>query len=373
MSLRTVPLVVVNLGGEMLYILDQRLQAHCSPEDTSDKVMNDIIGTMFSKSFMDQLFGPQQPYSHRTLRTVLTRLAHASILRLNPVSMERLYELVIMAFKYQVFLCPRPKDLILITYNHIDSIKQVVKDTPAVFNQVQQTHRRFIEEYSSLTEGEFQLLRQTILTFLQDSHVRVSLFLKNKAQNPNGRFAMSTGGHVPHKIDVPGLIRTFDRSGRERRSEFPTGGSYSRALKEGSLELHGDRVTKLGLNMFTGNPAEETQTSTSSSLKETSDIPNLLAKEELNLLARLMGSLKDQPGATDPGYQIDLFASLQEEDELGRSDPADGSKVVTIQATQDEHSASELAHIAGQFAEEEQPSALSHNKGDDLLAMMDDL
>ncbi|KAM8883247.1 protein OSCP1a isoform 3-T3 [Synchiropus picturatus] len=397
MSLRTVPLVVVNLGGEMLYILDQRLQAHCSPEDTSNKVMNDIIGTMFSKSFMDQLFGPQQPYSHRTLRTVLTRLAHASILRLNPVSMERLYELVIMAFKYQVFLCPRPKDLILITYNHIDSIKQVVKDTPAVFNQVQQTHRRFIEvkEYSSLTEGEFQLLRQTILTFLQDSHVRVSLFLKNKAQNPNGRFAMSTGGHVPHKIDVPGLIRTFDRSGRERRSEFPTGGSYRRALKEGSFELHGDRVTKLGLNMFTGNPAEETQTSTCSSLKETSDIPNLLAKEELNLLARLMGSLKDQPGATDPGYQIDLFASLQEEDELGRSDPADGSKVVTIQATQvpltqqsnmwedaeaqrrflsqDEHSASELAHIAGQFAEEEQPSALTHNKGDDLLAMMDDL
>ncbi|XP_053718701.1 protein OSCP1a isoform X5 [Synchiropus splendidus] len=395
MSLRTVPLVVVNLGGEMLYILDQRLQAHCSPEDTSDKgaglwsendrkrVMNDIIGTMFSKSFMDQLFGPQQPYSHRTLRTVLTRLAHASILRLNPVSMERLYELVIMAFKYQVFLCPRPKDLILITYNHIDSIKQVVKDTPAVFNQVQQTHRRFIEEYSSLTEGEFQLLRQTILTFLQDSHVRVSLFLKNKAQNPNGRFAMSTGGHVPHKIDVPGLIRTFDRSGRERRSEFPTGGSYSRALKEGSLELHGDRVTKLGLNMYGATAGvDELSVMVSGFSKvhrescrrdETSDIPNLLAKEELNLLARLMGSLKDQPGATDPGYQIDLFASLQEEDELGRSDPADGSKVVTIQATQDEHSASELAHIAGQFAEEEQPSALSHNKGDDLLAMMDDL
>lgn len=52
-------------------------------------VMNDIVGTMFSKSFMDELHKPQQLYSHRTMKTVLTRLAHASIMRLNPASMDR--------------------------------------------------------------------------------------------------------------------------------------------------------------------------------------------------------------------------------------------------------------------------------------------
>lgn len=51
--------------------------------------MNDIVGTMFSKAFMDELLKPQQLYSHRTLKTVLTRLAHASIMRLNPASMDR--------------------------------------------------------------------------------------------------------------------------------------------------------------------------------------------------------------------------------------------------------------------------------------------
>lgn len=51
--------------------------------------MNDIVGTMFSKPFMDELLKPQQLYSHRTLKTVLTRLAHASIMRLNPASMDR--------------------------------------------------------------------------------------------------------------------------------------------------------------------------------------------------------------------------------------------------------------------------------------------
>lgn len=52
-------------------------------------VMNDIVGTMYSKPFMDELLKPQQLYSHRTMKTVLTRLAHTSIMRLNPASMDR--------------------------------------------------------------------------------------------------------------------------------------------------------------------------------------------------------------------------------------------------------------------------------------------
>lgn len=50
-----------------------------------------------------------------------------------------------MAFKYQVFLCPRPKDLLLISYNHIDTIREFVKDTPVILNQVDETHRKIIE------------------------------------------------------------------------------------------------------------------------------------------------------------------------------------------------------------------------------------
>ncbi|XP_071356933.1 protein OSCP1a [Trachinotus anak] len=387
MSVRTLPLVFINLGGEMLYILDQRLRAQNTSEDNSEKgvwsendrkrVMNDIVGTMYSKAFMDELLKPQQLYSHRTMKTVLTRLAHTSIMRLNPASMDRLYELMVMAFKYQVFLCPRPKDLLLISYNHIDTIREFVKDTPMVVNQVDETHRKIIEVYSSLSDGEFQLLRQTLLIFFQDMHVRVSLFLKNQVQNPNGRFALSTSGPVPHGIDVPGLIKTFDSKGREvRRSEFPTGGSYSSPIREGCFELHGDRVIRLGMNMYTVNHPEETHTSKAPSVKR-DDTPNLLAKEELNLLARLMGSMKaeNKPKA-ETGFRINLFTTDQEEEEAGASCGAEESLfgVINIQAMQDEQAATELARIAGEFKEQqEQPENPSGNKGDDLLAMMDDL
>lgn len=51
-------------------------------------------------------------------------------------------------------------------------------------------------------------------------------------------------------LDPVCLNRLFDRTGREvRRREFPTGGAYTSSIREGSLDLRGDRVTRLGTNM----------------------------------------------------------------------------------------------------------------------------
>uniref|UniRef100_A0A3B3UJK9 Organic solute carrier partner 1a n=1 Tax=Poecilia latipinna TaxID=48699 RepID=A0A3B3UJK9_9TELE len=332
---------------------------------------------MFSKSFMDELLKPQQLYSHRTMKTVLTRLAHSSIMRLNPASMDRLYELMIMAFKYQVLLSPRPRDLLLISYNHLDAARAFVRDTPAVLNQVDETHRKIIEVYSRLSDGEFQLLRQTLLTFLQDVHTRVSVFLKNQIQNPSGRFVLMTSGPVPAGVDVPGLIRTFDPRGREvGRSEFPPGGTYSGSVGEGSFELSGDRVLRLGQNLQFWFCLVLVEPCGPFSVLQL-DRTNPLAKEELNLLARLMGCMKaGSVPAAAPRFRISLFPSDPEEEEEGGA-PAEQAaifQVINIQAVQDEEAASALARIAGQFTDEEaELENPSGSKGDDLLAMMDDL
>lgn len=54
-------------------------------------VMNDIITTMFNKKFLEELFKPQELYSKKALRTVFDRLAHASIMRLNQASMDKVH------------------------------------------------------------------------------------------------------------------------------------------------------------------------------------------------------------------------------------------------------------------------------------------
>uniref|UniRef100_A0A3B5Q999 Organic solute carrier partner 1 n=2 Tax=Xiphophorus TaxID=8082 RepID=A0A3B5Q999_XIPMA len=343
MSTRTLPLLFINLGGEMLYILDQRLRAQNIPADKAKKVMNDIITTMFNKKFLEELFKPQELYSKKALRTVFDRLAHASIMRLNQASMDKLYDLMTMAFKYQVLLCPRPKDILLVSFNHMDAIKDFVKDTPSILSQVDETYQQLIEMYTPLSNGEFQLIRQTLLIFFQDMHIRVSIFLKDKVQNSNGRFVLPTNGPVPRGTQIPGLIRIFSCSGEElTRLQFNNGGNYSSKT-----------VVCLQVN----------------------SAPNPLAKEELNLLARLMGGLEVQkPGSTDTGFRVNLFATDEEEEEALISRPNELSYgVISIQATKDQQANAELTKIMGEFTESGDPSSSASSKGDDLLAMMDGL
>ncbi|CAL8249090.1 unnamed protein product [Lota lota] len=388
MSSRTLPLLFINLGGEMLYILDQRLRAQSIPPDKAKKadwiekdrrrVMNDIITTMFNKKFLEELFKPQELYSKKALRTVFDRLAHASIMRLNQASMDKLYDLMTMAFKYQVLLCPRPKDLLLVSFNHMDAIKDLVKEAPTILSQVDETYRQLIEIYTPLSSGEFQLIRQTLLIFFQDMHIRVSIFLKDKVQNSNGRFVLPTSGPVPHGTHVPSLIRMFSCNGEElSRFQFPSGGNYSSALRQGSLEMFGDRVIKLGTNMYSvSRPVETHMSATSKNSAQNTKVnttPNPLAKEELNMLARLMGGLEVQkPGNTDNGFRVNLFATDEEEEEALMSRPDDLSYgVLNIQATKDQHSDAALARIMGEFSEQGIPAPHACSKGDDLLAMMD--
>uniref|UniRef100_A0A673FNC4 Organic solute carrier partner 1a n=1 Tax=Sinocyclocheilus rhinocerous TaxID=307959 RepID=A0A673FNC4_9TELE len=359
----------------MIYVLDQRLRAQDENDDKTQRghwtvddrkrVMNDIVGTMFNKAFQGELLRPQDLYSHRSLRTVLTRIAHASIMRLNPASMNKLYDLMAMAFKYQIVLSPRPQDLLLITFNHTDTIKELVKDNPSLVNQISEAQRQLIEVYTPLSDGEFQLIRHMLLVLFQDMQIRVSIFLKEKIQNPNGWFnqvmQMKVRGHRQDPYS-----EWFNAKGREvRRTRFPSGGSYTSAVHQGSFDLSGDRVTLLGTNMYSTPSPEDMDPSTTSNStrkpKQADTTPNPLATEELNLLAKLMGGMEVQKlSNVDPGFKVNLLALDQEDEGIGISEGT-------------EHQSSRLARIAGEFDEGGSPTEGPGNKGDDLLAMMDEL
>ncbi|XP_048824845.1 protein OSCP1 isoform X4 [Lagopus muta] len=284
-----------------------------------------------------------------------------------------------MAFKYQVLLCPRPKDILLVTFNHLDAIKDFICDAPGILNQVDETFRQLIEVYGCLSAGEFQLIRQTLLIFFQDMHIRVSIFLKDKVQNSNGRFVLPISGPVPWGTEVPGVIRMFNCNGDEvRRSEFTTGGNYVTPQREGSFELYGDRVLKLGTNMYSVSRPAETHTSGSSKTLASSAkenvAPNPLAKEELNFLARLLGGLEiKKPGGSETGFRLNLFMTDEEEEQAALTRPEELSyKVVNIEATEEPARRAELERILGDL-EVAEPCAESCGKGEDLLALMDGL
>lgn len=207
----------------------------------------------------------------------------------------------------------------------------------------------------------------------------MSTFLKDKVQNSNGRFVLPVSGPVPWGIEVPGVIRVFNDKGDEvKRMEFRHGGDYVAAHKEGSFELYGDRVLKLGTNMYSASRPVETHMSATSknsaSRAQENIAPNPLAKEELNFLARLIGGMEiKKPSGPEPGFRLNLFTTDEEEEHAALSRPEELSyEVISIQATQDQQRSEELARIMEEFEMTEQPER-NTSKGDDLLAMMDRL
>ncbi|XP_032084024.1 protein OSCP1 isoform X1 [Thamnophis elegans] len=342
-------------------------------------LMNDIIGGIFNKNFMDELFKPQELYSRKALRAVFERLVHASIMRLNAPSMDKLYDLMTMAFKYQVLLCPRPKDLLLITFNHLDAIKDFVYESHKILNQIDVTMRKFIDTYVLLSAGELQLIRQTLLIFFQDIHIRVSILLKDKVQNSNGHFVLPTSSSVPWGTEIPGLIRLYNNKEDEiQRIEFSSGGNYVLPYREGSFDLHGDRVIRLGTNIYSISRPVETDVSgatknLASRVKENT-APNPLAKEELDLLARLMGGLEiKKPLVKEGGFHLNLFTTDEEEEHAALTHPEELSyQVLNIHADQDQQRNEELDRIMGEFEMSEQHNE-TNSKECDLLAMMDKL
>ncbi|XP_052088947.1 protein OSCP1-like [Mytilus californianus] len=370
MSCKTLPLLFINLGGEMIYILDQRLRAQNIADEKAKKVLHDIIATMFHKRFMDELFKPQPLYSKKAMRTVFDRLAHASIMRLNAASMDKLYDLMTMAFKYQVSMCLKPRDIILVTLNHLDAMRNFVGDAAEIRQQLDHVYRLLMESFASLSMGEYQLIRQTLLNFFQDMHIRVSIFLKDKVQNSNGRFVLPTAGSLPHGTETPGLIRYYNENGNEIKTlQFTPGGSYQGSQGEGSFDMKGSRVTKLGTNMYSVSRTVETtgstRTTTSSDIE--SSTPDPLAKAQLDLLSQLIGS---KTASNKSEIRLNLFKTDKEEEqaEAALMKPIElaESKVVKIDASKKQKN-DELSRIMGELAVNEGSS----NDNDDLLDLMD--
>ncbi|BFZ24996.1 hypothetical protein BsWGS_28035 [Bradybaena similaris] len=370
MSLKTLPLLFINLGGEMIYILDQRLRAQNIVEEKSRKVLHDIIATMFNQRFIDELFKPQPLYSKKAMRTVFDRLAHASIMRLNAASMDKLYDLMTMAFKYQVSLALRPKDILLITLNHVDALRSSTVDSDNVWKQVEHVCEKLIETYSLLSHGEFQLIRQTLLSFFQDMHIRVSIFLKDKVQNSSGRFVINPGGTLPFGTELPGTIRLFNENGKSRSIGFDLGANYISVAKEGSFDAIGDRVTQLGCNMYSvSRPVETSIGNSMKSLVQGSDVdvssPDPLAKAHLDLLAQLIGA-----NVTTNEFRLNLFKNDLEEEEASTSlqlIEAAESDVVKIDASKRSKN-SELSKIIGEMSLDDVGFGGDDN---DLLDLMD--
>ncbi|GMH46305.1 hypothetical protein TrRE_jg6063, partial [Triparma retinervis] len=125
----------------------------------SCKVLQDVIRTMLARSFVEELFRPQEMYTTSSTRQIFNKLAHSSIMRINETSMDKLFDLMTMGVKYQWISCNVPQQMVQSTYNHLTALRQISEGSE-VAELVDSCSKLVKETYCNLSVGNWYMLHQ---------------------------------------------------------------------------------------------------------------------------------------------------------------------------------------------------------------------
>lgn len=105
-------------------------------------------------------------------------------MRLDPVSMNKLWDLITMVFKWQVTLCD---DVFRVTTRHLREMKTYTGRQPTKL-QVQRV-QNIVDNFAKILDGEEKKgLREGLVEWLRPFNVRVSLLLRMGLQDSNAKF-----------------------------------------------------------------------------------------------------------------------------------------------------------------------------------------
>jgi hypothetical protein len=181
---------------------------------------------------------------------------------------------------------------------HFDTLKEMVgTESQEFLGLLKELADKMQATFGKMPQHEFVLLRQTLLGFLQNRRVKVSLFLQDRIQNADGSFIVPCSGALPKGFESPGTIRYF-KEGAEINRESLT------LASTGNWEIGPAVKPNLGTNLYARDRASGKYASNSPSEPVTpqqligakgSPDPNAIASSICNSL----------PG--DPGDKVDVI------------------------------------------------------------------
>eukprot|EP01059_Diplonema_ambulator_P036936 TRINITY_DN951_c0_g1_i2.p1 TRINITY_DN951_c0_g1~~TRINITY_DN951_c0_g1_i2.p1 ORF type:complete len:437 (+),score=98.12 TRINITY_DN951_c0_g1_i2:132-1313(+) len=204
------------MGGEMVYILEQRLYSQKIRKDKIERVLTDIIKQLYNPKVFKELLKPGPLPSNTYMRGIFHTIANTSIMKLSEQSMEKMYELMVMGFKYQVLSISHPKDLIAITLNHVEANRLLTEPNSQARQLIDTAMLELESTMRKITVTQYHDVKLLLCKFFQDRKTKVSLFLREGLQTEKGHFPLSVGGSMPNDelVEMPGVVRYYE-SGKD--------------------------------------------------------------------------------------------------------------------------------------------------------------
>lgn len=313
MAYECYPYLYLNLGCEMMYIIDQRLKAQNICRIKSQKVINDLIMALFNPVLINKIFEKQPSPSKVELKQLLMELAHSSIMKLNEQSMDKLFNLMLMVNKYQLVMCRNPSEFVVVTGNHLTSLRKMTNSN-ACCGLIDSTKSLFDCTFQNETPFKLHLIRSVLLNYFGGSKIKVSALMMINVQNNEGNFVLSNNHIVDCKCNKPGTIKHYDSNAEATLVEFNSGGVYEKSKIP----------SQLGMNIYINDDDQESLQSNLGSVNETlgpfKETPNegtdcdskiqQRVKKETELLANLIGRPELETLAIN--VLVDLDADLED-------------------------------------------------------------
>lgn len=350
-------LLYYNLGGEMMYILNQRLTAQNVNSTKSSQILSDILNGLVSNRPRSVHFKKVTSYDDVTLSRMKIVfqdvLESSSSMRLTPVSFDKLFDLMAGVFKYQLVLCPLPSSLYHVTINHLNSIRDMSKHLDeSITNRLTGYCNSFTATFNSLCEQQWFLLRSILLTNVFASiRTRISVLLKDGLQDmESGSYTIS-----PRDEDCISQIH-YDKDGNISKEIAP----------------HKDYIcdaTNLGLDIY----CRESLTNSCDSVHGAFGKLKINEAKETKLLACLLGRSKDTFEEASSVF-LDLSFSNEITDTHSHELEEAGNQLpqqIACNNQEIKFEATERIQPAGLDEDESEFAKAATDSSDDLLALMD--
>ncbi|KAJ8712221.1 hypothetical protein PYW07_005063 [Mythimna separata] len=184
MSHFATPFLAVNLGCEMIFVIDQRLKAQNISQDKSEKVLTDVTTVLLHPKLLDELFTPQPVAAHALIKQLLQDISTSSIMKLDDYSMSKLWDLMTMIFKWQLSVATN-QSIFDITRRHLRSVAMLM---PQFFPKciIEQVMRRFESLSHQFTDDDYKCLNNTLLIWFSEFHTKISVLMRLGLQRKDG-------------------------------------------------------------------------------------------------------------------------------------------------------------------------------------------
>ncbi|XP_017069460.1 protein OSCP1 [Drosophila eugracilis] len=184
--------ILVNLGCEMLYVIDQRLKAQQIAQDKSIQVIHDVTTVLLEPKFINSLLEGSKHNNAQLLtadhcKFMLNDIATCSLMRLDEQSMSKLWNLMTMVYKWQLFVSRHRHHLLEITFRHLDAVNRLYAD--AKINMLIDFTKNTLLDFWNASGEEAQLsIYQTNRAWLQCFNTKISLLIRLGFQAMDGSY-----------------------------------------------------------------------------------------------------------------------------------------------------------------------------------------